>query len=78
MAREVGYSLKEIAQFNEISKITTKLIRKALQKGIWEDFGQDEVRKLKDKYGYTPQIKRFDNWLMTVDLEQLKKLKKVI
>ncbi len=34
----------------EIRKIKKQLINKALKKGIWENFGQKEYLKLKDKY----------------------------
>jgi len=33
--------------------------------GIYENFGQIEVRNLKDKYGYTPEVEEFENWCMT-------------
>lgn len=45
-----------------------RLLKKVRQKGgVWENFGQDEVRKLKDKYDYSqPEISgaidKFDRW----------------
>ena len=36
----------------EINKITTKLINKVEDKGIYENFGQKEIRDLKDKFHY--------------------------
>ena len=53
-----------------------RLIDKANTEGICENFGQDEVRKLRDIYiditDYSPkmndirsQIDAFDNWCMT-------------
>lgn len=52
-----------------------KLIDKANEGGLYENFGQNEVRKLKDKFidlsDYSPQmnnsrelIDSFDNWCM--------------
>ena len=39
--------------------------KKALsKKKVYENFGQKEVRKLEDKYGYTKEIKEFDHWCM--------------
>lgn len=58
----------------EIEKAKTKLIKKAQKKGyVWENFGQDEVRKIREKYCYTPQylhtgvfqeINAFEMWAM--------------
>ena len=56
----------------EINKIKQRLIRKAQKKGIWENFGQKEFRKLMDKYGanfYSDAelriaLLRFDTWAM--------------
>lgn len=61
----VGGEIKDIAKFKQ------NLIQKAKQKGLYEDFGQDEVRKLTDKYGYTSNVAAFDNWAMNFDLSQL-------
>ena len=35
---------------NDIKKIKTGLIARAKEKGLWENFGQNEVNKLRDKY----------------------------
>lgn len=62
-------------------RIQKKLVLKAIKKGIWEDFGQTEVMKLKDKYGYndygverkiTEEIDFFDNWCMGFDDNKLR------
>jgi hypothetical protein len=66
----------------EIENIKKKLIQKAVKKGIYENFGQNEIRDLQDKYGYTPEIKEFDDWAMNFDQRKLeeekRKLKKVM
>ena len=48
-----------------ILKEKKKLIRKAKKKGIWENFGQNEARKLTDKYpGEGMKILSFEIWCM--------------
>ena len=48
-----------------IRKEKEKLIRKAKKKGIWETFGQREVRKLTDNYpGQGMAILEFELWAM--------------
>ena len=58
-----------------------KMIKKAKKGGkIWENFGQDEIRELKNKYDYSPyittptgfEIDELEKWAMTFDLSQLK------
>lgn len=58
-------------EIKDISKFKQNLIQKAKQKGLYENFGQDEVRKLEDKYGYTSNVAAFDNWAMNFDLSQV-------
>ena len=58
-----------------IKSLKLLLIKKAKTKGIYENFGQKEVMKLKDVFGYTPEIEAFDNWAMTFDDNNLKELK---
>jgi len=53
--------------YDEIVKYKKSLIRKAKTKGLYENFGQLEVRKLSDKYGYLGLIAEFDNWCMNYD-----------
>jgi hypothetical protein len=55
----------------DIQKEKTKLIAKAKKTGIYENFGQKEVRKLEDRYGRTDEIADFDNWAMNFDLSQI-------
>jgi len=57
---------------SDISKYKKQLIAKAKSKGLYENFGQDEVSKLEDKYGYTNEVRAFDNWAMNFDLSSLK------
>jgi hypothetical protein len=52
---------------SEIAKIKSSLISRAKSKGISESFGQNEVRKLEDKYGYTKEVQAFDDWAMNYD-----------
>lgn len=60
---------------NAINQAKRKLIAKAKQSGVYENFGQNEVRKLEDKFldssVYTEEmnqkrnmINEFDEWAM--------------
>ena len=61
-------------EINErISSLKLMLIKKAQTKGIYENFGQKEVRKLQDIFGYTPEIEEFDKWAMNFDQIKLQK-----
>jgi len=55
----------------DIQKMKKMLIAKAKSRGIYENFGQKEVRVLEDKYGYTNNVKDFDNWAMNFDLSKM-------
>jgi len=66
-----------------IGNFKAKMIVKAKRKGIYENFGQAEIRKLKESYHYNPygdvkerrvasEIDQLDNWCMNFDLSQLK------
>jgi hypothetical protein len=55
----------------DIAKVKKSLISKAKSKGLYENFGQKERRQLEDKYGNTPAIRDFDNWVSNFDLSQL-------
>jgi hypothetical protein len=55
----------------EINKAKKKLINKAKKSGLYENFGQKEVRQLSDKFGYTSEVQQFDNWAMNFDLSQI-------
>ena len=49
------------------------MINKALKKGqIWENFGQKELRKLRDKHPNNNEINKLDQWASHFDLSQLK------
>jgi len=41
-------------KYKHIEEFKQKMILKAKKKGLYENFGQDEIRKLKDKYQYNP------------------------
>ena len=62
-----------------IKNARRKLARKAQRSGLYENFGQDEVRALEDKYidisSYTDEmnkrrnlIREFDKWCMNFTL----------
>lgn len=57
---------------SDVEKYKKQLIAKAKSKGLYENFGQDEVRKLEDKYGYTSEVRAFDDWAMNFDLSNVK------
>jgi hypothetical protein len=57
----------EDSEATDIRKAKNKLIKKAQKSGIYENFGQDEVHDLKDKYGYTAAVEAFDDWCMNYD-----------
>ncbi len=56
----------------EIYNMKKSLISKAKEEGIYENFGQKEVRELQDKYSYTEEVEQFDNWCMTFDDNKLR------
>ena len=64
-----------------IKRYKERLIRKAKKNGLWENFGQKEVRLLEDTYSehkdkndrVWDKIREFDNWCMNYDLEEMKK-----
>jgi hypothetical protein len=70
----------------DINRKKKALINKASKKGLYENFGQKEVRQLKDKYpvGFTGKgkenmdaIDEFERWASTFDDRKLSQLKKV-
>jgi hypothetical protein len=61
--------------YTDIEKARAKLIQQAIKKGISENFGQTEVRKLKEKHGDLGLIRDFENWCMNLDLNELHYLK---
>ena len=38
---------------------------------MYENFGEKEVRVLEDKYGYTDNVRDFNNWAMNFDLSKM-------
>ena len=64
----------------DIEKAKKRLITKAKRTGLWENFGQKEIGKLKDKHigaNYVTQeiynlFCDFDNWCMNFDLNDLR------
>jgi hypothetical protein len=67
------YSMAKGGEVADINKFKKQLIAKAKRKGLYENFGQAEVRKLEDKYGYSNNVREFDNWAMNFDLSQMAK-----
>ena len=74
---------------NDMNKIKNKLINKAKKGGIYENFGQKEVRALKDKYSYNDMIygdndarlhakliDKLDDWAMSFNDNDISKLLK--
>ena len=67
----------------DIDKLKKALTKKAKSKGIYENFGQKEVRKLEDKYSdyqykYEDkeawnEIRKFDYWCMTQRVDSKKR-----
>jgi len=67
---------KEAKQLDcAIDRIKARLIKRAKEHGIWENFGQKEARELMDKYGknfnYDSDIRRmityFEQWIINYD-----------
>lgn len=67
----------------DIEKYKKSLFQKAKKKGLYENFGQNEVRKLEDKYkcntDYSEngrktweKIQEFNKWCMSVDDNDLR------
>ena len=63
---------------NDINKAKQRLIKQYHKRGLSENFGQNEVRKLRDNYGtdYTWQRKTqpiddFDKWCMNFTSQQV-------
>ena len=67
----------------DINRAKATLIGRANVKGIYENFGDAEIRKIKDKYNYKSLaggkiddrdiinlIQSFENWCMNFDLSQ--------
>lgn len=65
------------------TKFQKAIVLKAKEKGITEDFGQTEIRRLKNKHGYNiygtreereiaEQIDFLDNWCLNFDENVLK------
>lgn len=71
-----------MAEINQdIKKAKKKLQAKALKSGLYENFGDKEVRQLKDKYptGYMGEerynmdkIQEFEEWSRSVDDNTIK------
>jgi hypothetical protein len=62
----------------DINQTRKKLIAKAKRRGLYENFGQDEVRALKEKHidlsdyskemnAKRDQLQAFDNWCMNYE-----------
>lgn len=56
----------------KIKKYKTALIEKAKKNGIYENFGQAEVHKLTEEFGFNKEVAEFNDWAINFDLSQLK------
>lgn len=54
-----------MTQQTDINKAMRNLRDKALRSGVYENFGQKEYLKLKDKYGDTGLINDFFKWCIS-------------
>jgi hypothetical protein len=65
-----------------INKMKKELIEKAKKRGLYENFGQNEVRKIRDKFDdpsdysskmmkVRAKIDNFDEWCSTYSLEDI-------
>lgn len=65
------------------------MAKKAIEKGLYENFGQQELRKLADKYPHlnigNPEEKQnheqlvcLDNWLMNFNDERIQRWKQLL
>ena len=63
-----------------LTNYKSKMIEKAKEQGISENFGQKEIQQLKDKYGYNPfgtpleqkivdDINELENWVICLDYQ---------
>jgi len=70
-----------------LTNFKNKMAQKALKNGIYENFGQKEIKELKKKYGYNPfgtkqekelveEIDYLNSWCMNFDQNILKLYKK--
>ena len=50
-----------------IQRIKVNLIKKAQKSGIYENFGQKEVRLLRQEYGDYKRIDNFNDWCVNYD-----------
>ena len=61
--------------YEDIQKTKSRLMKKAKTKGLAENFGQKEARKLRDKWGYDAlrndewqqALYDFENWIMVYE-----------
>ncbi|MCK5606452.1 hypothetical protein KAR91_31410 [Candidatus Pacearchaeota archaeon] len=67
-----------IEKLNKVIKQTkTKILNKTLKIGIKENFGQNEVESLKNKYGQCLELTLFSDWCSLVDLDYLRTYEKI-
>ena len=78
IAESVNEAMRPSQVRSAISRVKKQLMRKWKQKGGYENFGQKELSKMRDKFDYNPygspderQIAKmldgFDNWAMNYD-----------
>ena len=79
---EEGKMLKKF--YSDIKKNKEALKKKAKSKGIYENFGDKEIRNLKDKYSdyfiykeFQSALDEFDNWCGYFDMSQIEGSNKI-
>jgi hypothetical protein len=59
-----------------LKSFKSDMIKKARAKGgLWENFGQSELRKLEDKYNYNPYASKYGDkkkYMITVTIKELR------
>ncbi len=55
-----------------INEIKKQLIKRAKEKGLYENFGQKEYSMLKYKYGDSEELDLFFNWCVNFSQDDLR------
>lgn len=58
---------------SDLMREIKKLRRKALKKGVYENFGDREIREMKDKYGDVGLVNDFERWCLNADDNKIAK-----
>lgn len=82
----IGHALNSLGVKRKIELSKKKLIAKAKKRGIYENFGQTEVRQLRDEVEWSSapfpekkdslqEVDAFSNWVENFDQRDLEELK---